>query len=206
MNFIKDIDRKVLIDFMLNIHYAGRLAPVSFSYGIEENGEIVGILTIGKPASSTICASVCGKEYAHKVYELNRLCLKKQMPKNILSKLVSFALRDLKSKEIIIISYADSAMSHYGYIYQATNWIYTGATKERTDPYVEKGKHARHEKCKFNGFRKVRTSKHRYVYFTSNKKKMINLLSYKIEKYPKGENKNYVLGFKLEDKIVRVEK
>ena len=33
-----------------------------------------------------------------------------------------------------MVSYADSGMNHCGYIYQATNWIYTGATKELKGP------------------------------------------------------------------------
>lgn len=82
-------------------------------------------------------------------------------------------------------------MNHCGYIYQATNWIYTGKTKSRTDKYVEGNKHFRHyDNENQKGLRKFRSSKHRYVYFT---KKKYNLL-YPIQPYPKEENKRYILG------------
>ena len=63
-------------------------------------------------------------------------------------------------------------MNHHGYIYQATNWIYTGITKARTDKYVEGGKHSRHYDNKNqNGLRKYRSAKHRYIYFATSKTK-----------------------------------
>jgi hypothetical protein len=36
-------------------------------------------------------------------------------------------------KPTIVVSYADTAMGHIGYIYQASNFLFTGTTKERTD-------------------------------------------------------------------------
>jgi hypothetical protein len=84
-------------------------------------------------------------------------------------------------------------MSHHGYIYQATNWIYTGATKERTDIGFEDGKHSRHyDKNIDYSNRKFRSSKHRYIYFLGNLKKQFKKeLRYEICKYPKGENQYY---------------
>lgn len=35
--------------------------------------------------------------------------------------------------DLILVSYADSAQGHHGYIYQATNWIYTGISAKRTE-------------------------------------------------------------------------
>ena len=67
---------------------------------------------------------------------------------------------------MILISYADTKMNHTGYIYQATNWIYTGKTKERTDIGFEDGKHSRHYNKGIDYTnRKFRSSKHRYIYF-----------------------------------------
>ena len=89
-------------------------------------------------------------------------------------------------------------MKHQGSIYQACNFLFTGTTKERTDKYTEGNKHSRHYKNENNHLRKVRTAKHRYIYFASDKRhKRIhkNALKYKIIKeYPKGDKINYVLG------------
>lgn len=191
-------------DFILKKHYAQRMPSISFAYGMFINNKLEGVLTIGKPASNSLCIGVMGKEYKDKVYELNRLVINEGFPKNTLSQFVGKVLRDLKTKDLILISYADEGMKHKGYIYQATNWIYTGMTKPRTDKYTPNGKHSRHYTDEFNHLRKYRTPKHRYVYFTDRKKakKYISLLKYPILKYPKGENGKYELGTRQKTKIL----
>ena len=90
---------------------------------------------------------------------------------------------------LILVSYADTKMNHNGYIYQATNWIYTGKTKERTDIGTGNN-HSRHydKNLDYSVNRKFRSSKHRYIYLIGNKKKWLKELKYKIEAYPKGVN------------------
>ena len=122
--------------------------------------------------------------------------------------LVGHSLKELKKLNLIIVSYADRGMNHNGYIYQATNFIYTGHTKQRTDKYAGKGKHSRHYKGHESlKFRKVRTSKHRYIYFACNKryKKIFNkALNYPVKPYPKEINKNYILGEKQNDILIKI--
>lgn len=161
---------KGLLDYLLTKHYAQRRPSISFAFALLKDNIPVGYLTIGKPASHSLCIGVCGKEFSSQVYELNRLITDDGLPPNTLSWFVSQVLRHLKNEELIIVSYADSGMNHHGYIYQATNFIYTGATKSRTDKYTPSGKHSRHYDDKHIHLRKVRTSKHRYVYFTKDKK------------------------------------
>ena len=189
------ISYKEAIDFLLPRHYAGRKPNIKYAFGYFEGEELKCVCTFGKPASHSLCIGVCGKEYSDKVYELNRLCVDGTISIQ-LSKFVAWCLRELKKEDLIIVSYADTQMNHNGYIYQATNWIYTGMTKARTDKYVEGGKHSRHyDNDKQNGLRKYRSAKHRYVYFaTKNKKKYLKALNYEIHPYPKGENERYVLG------------
>lgn len=202
---VKRITYEDTKDFILNLHYAQRMPQVTYPYGLFHGESLVGVLTIGKPASHSLCIGVCGKEYAHKVYELNRLITIDGLPRNVLSWFVGYVLRDLKEESLIIVSYADTGAGHNGYIYQATNFLYTGATKQRTDKYTPKNKHSRHYNDEHNHLRKVRTSKHRYVYFTNDKKKYRKLLNYPIEDYPKEENRNYVLGTRLRTKILNKE-
>lgn len=182
---------------ILELHYAKRKPSISWAYGYYEGTELVGVLTIGKPASNTLCDGVAGKENSKRVYELNRLVFSKHIT-NGASKLIAYALKDLKKNNLIIVSYSDSGMNHYGYVYQATNWMYTGRTKERTDKYVPFGKHSRHYDGENNHLRVVRTSKHRYIYVTANKKekkRLTNDIKYPIIKeYPKGELVHYELG------------
>lgn len=194
---VKSIDSYLCKDWLLNKHYAKRLCSISYSFGLFNNNILVGILTIGKPASNQLCIGVCGIENSKYVYELNRLCINEDIEKNVLSYFLSKSLKMIK-ENMILISYADTKMNHTGYIYQATNWIYTGKTKERTDIGFEDGKHSRHYNKDIDYTnRKFRSSKHRYIYFIGKlKKKFKKELKYKIESYPKGDNKRYDSSYK----------
>lgn len=196
---VKSINSDQTYDWLLHKHYAKRIPSISFAFGLYELEILKGVLTIGKPASPSLCDGICGKEYSKYVYELNRLCVEDNLEKNTLSYFVSNSLKLIK-ENLILVSYADSLWNHNGYIYQATNWIYTGATKERTDIGLEDGTHSRHyDKNIDYSIRKFRSSKHRYVYFIGNlKTEFKKNLKYKIESYPKGENKKYDSSYKPE--------
>ena len=202
-----EIDSKTAIEFLLPRHYSGRKPQISVAFAIKIENEIKAVVTFGKPASPSLCVGVCGKENSKYVYELNRLCRTDDYKRG-LSFLVAKSLRTLKSRNMIIVSYADTGMNHNGYVYQACNFIYTGKTKSRTDKYTEGNRHPRHYNNQDqNGLRKVRTSKHRYIYFCTNSKviknQWIKNLKYSIEKYPKGQNKNYTLGDFQKPEIVK---
>jgi hypothetical protein len=194
---VKSIISEQTYDWLLHKHYAKRIPSISYAFGLYQSEILKGVLTIGKPASPSLCDGVCGKEFSQYVYELNRLCVDDNLEKNVLSYFVSQALKLIKD-DLIIVSYADTMMSHNGYIYQATNWIYTGATKERTDIGFEDGTHSRHyDKNIDYSIRKFRSSKHRYIYFVGKlKRTFVKNLKYSIEEYPKGENKKYDSSYK----------
>ena len=176
--------------WLLNRHYAKRLPSISYAFGLFDEGELVGVCTYGSPASPSLCVGVCGEEHRDKVVELNRLVIDSVKP-NGASILVGRSLQ-LLPKPSIVVSYADTAQGHIGYIYQANNFYYTGATAERTDMGGEEGKHSRHSKDP--SIRVFRSSKHRYIIFTGTKKQKKFLkkkLNYSIEPYPKGESKKY---------------
>jgi hypothetical protein len=212
---VKSIAKHLCKEWLLHKHYAKRIPSISYAFGLF-NTDLVGICTLGSPPSSSLCVGVCGKHNSHKVLELNRLCVNDNLEKNVLSYFVGRCLKLLKN-ELIIVSYADTSMSHNGYIYQATNWIYTGLSAKRTDWKI-KGKEHLHgitiadefrgkknrvelirKKYGKNFYLKNRPLKHRYIYFTGNKKQVIKLkkeLKYKIQPYPKGQNKRYDSSYK----------
>ena len=186
---IKSIDYQDCKEWFLKKHYAKRIPSISYCFGLYNGIELVGVCSIGKPASPSLCDGVCGKSESQYVYELNRLIVKDNLPKNTLSWFVAKVIGNLP--DMILVSYADTQQGHHGYIYQATNFLYTGATKERTDIGSEDGTHSRHYK---NGEteRKFRSSKHRYIYFIGKKNKQWRKqLNYAIEIYPKGVNQRY---------------
>lgn len=111
---------------------------------------------------------------------------------NYASVLVGRSLRMLPHG-LFVVSYADTGWGHIGYVYQATNWLFTGTTKARTDMYSESG-HSRHN-CGDSGRRQFRSAKHRYVYLTGTnkqRKKMRQQLRYPVlPQYPKGDTLHY---------------
>tara|TARA_Y100001938_G_C7883365_1_gene326142 strand:- start:52 stop:630 length:579 start_codon:yes stop_codon:yes gene_type:complete len=182
---IKKINYEDTKPFILNIHYAKRMPSISFAYGLFFNKELVGMVSYGSPVSPSLCRGIAGKKNKKLVLELNRLVLKYNK-KNEASMLVGKSLK-LLPKPKIIVSYADTQQGHQGYVYQASNFLFTGTTKARTDIAGKNGKHSRHhlgDKTK----RVYRSAKHRYVFIIGNKKdkkQLTKQLKYPIFNYPK---------------------
>jgi len=183
--------------FILNIHYAKRMPSISYAYGLFLNNEIVGMVSYGYPPSTALKIGIAGKQFEKNVIELNRLVLKNNK-KNEASFLVGNSFK-LLPKNTIIVSYADISQKHVGYIYQATNFIYTGLSAKRTEwQMIGVNKHSftvcetysLHErKTNKDKFKLIdRPRKHRYLYLIGNKKfkkDVIKNLKYPILKYPK---------------------
>jgi hypothetical protein len=202
------IKKEETYEWLLYKHYLKRLAPISYAYGLYDESTLMGICTFGVPASASLCMGICGVDYADIVLELNRLCVD-TVPPNSLSFFVGRCLKRLPTPSIIV-SYADTNQHHIGYIYQATNWLYTGLSAKRTDCKIigdeDTTKHSRHLFDKYGGINAIkeqypdkvhwvdRPQKHRYIYFLGSKKQkkeMRRKLKYQIEPYPKGDNQKY---------------
>jgi len=115
--------------FLLPRHYSGRRPVISLAFGWFIDGELKAVCSFGKPASPSLCKGIMNGEFVSNVYELNRLCRVESLNEQ-LSQFVSACLRRISINNWIVVSYADSGMNHNGYIYQACNFIYTGATKK----------------------------------------------------------------------------
>ncbi len=201
---VKSIKSEQTYEWLLYKHYAKRIPSISYSFGLFDNNTLQGVLTIGKPASNALCIGVCGKHNSKYVYELNRLCVNDNLKKNVLSYFLSQCLKMLNN--IILVSYADTSQNHNGYIYQATNWIYTGLSAKRTERYDinNPNKHSKsitdNKKNKYQDLAiRERPQKHRYIFFIGSKKqnkKWLKELNYKPQSYPKGENKHYDTSYK----------
>jgi hypothetical protein len=211
---IKSIDNGQTTEWLKYKHYAKRIPPIEFAFGLFNNENIMeGIITFSTPVSSNL-RGIFKNEF--KLIELNRLVINEGLEKNCLSFFVSQSLK-LLPKPLVIISYADTSQNHHGYIYQATNFIYTGLSAKRTDWKIKglehlhgatiadmsRGKENRaewmREKYGDDFYLEDRPRKHRYFMFLGNKKeikRMKEILPYKIEQYPKGENKRYDSSYK----------
>jgi hypothetical protein len=201
--------------WLLEKHYAKRMCPISFAFGLYVDEHLVGIVTYGVPASSSLRMGICGEIHKEHVIELNRLCCDNE--KNYASVLVGRSLQMLP-KPMIVVSYADTEQGHVGYVYQATNFIYTGLSEKRTDLKLKGQEHLHgatiadmsrgqenraewmREKFGDDFYLKDRSRKHRYIFFVGNKfqkKELKASLKYSIENYPKGDSRRYDAGDKV---------
>jgi hypothetical protein len=213
---VSAINAKETKPWLLQRHYARRMCPISFAFGAWSGSALVGVVTYGVPVSSSLRTGVCGKEWAHKVIELNRLCC--ENTKNIASILVGRSLRMLP-KPLIVVSYADTEQGHVGYVYQATNFLYTGLSAKRTDWKIKGREHLHgatvadesrgqpnraqwmREKYGDDFYLQERPRKHRYIFACGSKserKQILKALQYKVEPYPKGQSQRYEISNNIE--------
>lgn len=154
-----------------NAHYLKRIPPITHGVVGWVAGRCVAVVTFGTPASRHLQISAC-KERPDAVLELNRLWVCDSMPRNSESWFISRALALLPP--YVIVSYADTAAGHSGYVYRAANFNYAGLTDmDRKTPrfdYVCAGKHSR-DAFRTGFTEKVRRKpKHRYWTVTGNRK------------------------------------
>ena len=186
---VKPVARSDCLDMILNIHYAGRVPSISYAYGLFRGIGMVGCITYGSPASPSLCKGVCGEGYRKSVIELNRLVLLDN-ERNEASHLIGTSLKLLGGeRDYIVVSYSDSAQKHAGIVYQATNFLFTGTSKSRTDMAAKDGKHSRHHSGDRSN-RVYRSAKHRYITFVGNRRFRVKArkdLNYPVLPYPKGQ-------------------
>lgn len=230
------INPKETHEWLIYKHYARRVPQISEAFGLfNKLGILLGVVTYGSPCRSLNNGyGVFDGKIEIKTYELNRLCVDDKLPKNCLSYFVSKSLDMLVKKTqitiidertekdkikiqtipVCVVSYADSNNNHHGYIYQATNWIYTGETeplKVFFDTNTNKSVHARTIVSRYGSSsedslpKNIEISmeeggKFRYFKFLGDKKQvkeMMKNLSYEIEPYPKGKNDRYDSSHKI---------
>lgn len=217
---VQSINVSTVKEWFLKKHYAKRMPNVTYCFALlDENNLTVGVCTFGFPMASQLQAAVNGK---FKVMELNRLVTNDDLPKNSTSYFVAECLNKIPAP-MTFVSYADSEQGHHGYIYQATNWIYTGMGAGGWGWAVKGLEHMHHtsiedsvgryenrntdksleellkEKYGNKLYKKKESPKHRYFMFKGNKveKKIFwQNFKYKQQPYPKGQNNRYDAEYK----------
>lgn len=216
---VKSIDNFQCKDWLLNKHYAKRIPSISYAMGLFNHDNLLqGIVTYGRPMAHPLIKNAFQGEYQETFLELNRLVINEELEKNVLSFLVAQSLNMLPKPQVVV-SYADTSQNHHGYIYQATNWYYSGLSEKFQD-YMVKGYEHLHGasimdmvgrsdgddghinkvellRKKFgaeNVYMLDRPQKHRYFYFLGDKNEVKNMkakIKYSSQPYPKGDNKRY---------------
>jgi hypothetical protein len=218
---VKPINTYLCKEWLLKKHYLKRLTSITYAFGLFKEQTLFGIITFGNAVPNYMKISICGKSYMNLVYELNRLIIDEPHEKNIGSWFISKVF-ELLPKPLIIVSYSDIENGHNGYIYQASNFIYTGLSHTQKD-WKLKGMEHIHSRTLMDEFafekdriKKLkekygdqlyqveRIPKHRYVYFLGSKTQIRDFhknAKFKIVKYPKGDNKRYDASYKTTNQI-----
>jgi len=195
-------------DICKNKHYLHRVPSIVAHYGLYKDELLLGVITFGVPPSPYLM-KICGEEYKGAVLELNRLWCYDISPRNSESFLISQGIKLLKRDKPnikILVSFADAREDHLGYIYQASNWFFTGWSIPGGGSIVINGKefHPKNLNNKYNTsdlnklkvilnteniHYRPRSKKCRYVFFIGSKKEkklLKTLCKYPIQDtYPK---------------------
>lgn len=199
-------------EWFLKKHYAHRIPNSLYTFGLYKGSLLQGVLSFGMNANYSLNTIIDG----YRLIELNRLVINENLEKNTLSFFVSQSL-SLLPLPLVIISYADSEQGHHGYIYQATNWIYTGQSEGKRC-YFKNGKEYHRKTVQdVYGIKNLKIAKelgweyytgkpkYRYFYFLGTKrekKDMLKKLPYKILPYPKGDNTRYDASYEVKTQLV----
>jgi len=202
---VERIPNKEARPWILRKHYAHRMPCVQFAFGLFDGRECVGVVTYGPPPTPAIKQAIFGGKWQERIYELNRLCVGTEA-RNAASRLVGGSLRVLPCPGCVV-SYADGAQGHVGYIYQATNFLFTGTAQAHDCEFLIHGKSVHGRTLTARGITdhiawakrnniqmRYPEPKNRYVYFIGNKndrREMRAALRYPVLPYPKGETKRY---------------
>jgi hypothetical protein len=195
-------------EFVIKKHYSRRASIYWAGFALIENGMIQGVCVFGQPSPPIQKHAFAERDF--RLYELSRLVVQTQT-KNAASFLVGGALNQITPKPCAIVSYADMEQGHCGIVYQATNWLYTGATKSHDKAYLVDGVRTHPMTlrdrgitdptrwAKENGVEMVHPAeKHRYFYLVGSKQQkrcMLQRLQYPvISTYPKSAKTMYDTG------------
>jgi hypothetical protein len=197
--------------FVVNKHYSRRASIFWAGFGLVMDGKIEGVVVYGQP--SPPIQKHAFKDRDFKLYELSRLVIQTDK-RNAASFLVGNSLKQLE-KPCAVISYADTAHGHAGIVYQATNWIYTGATKSHDHTYLINGERVHPMTLRDKGISDPKRwakenfvttippqEKHRYFYFVGcpkEQKRMLKKMVYPVVScYPKLPKQKYDAGPRIE--------
>jgi len=192
---VRGVKNRETHQWLLKRHYAKRIPSISHAFGLYNDMSLIGVVTYGMPPNYVEMKAW----EPYQIIELNRLVVEDCSPKNSASVLVGRSIKMLPSP-CVVISYADFRMGHVGYIYQATNWVYTGVGGEGHPIYIMKDgseRHPHHEKDLDMGLVdhvEKTMGKHRYYFFHGNKKEKADMedkLRFPSLPYPKGDTSRY---------------
>jgi hypothetical protein len=180
----------------MNFHYAKAVPNVGLAFAVfNDKNEWCGVICYGVGATNNISSPY--NMVQGQVIELLRMALNGKQEST--TKALSISLRLVKRfapNVKLIVSYADSEQNHFGTIYQATNWFYTGYSTDTNLIVNGKREHRRTlgsrfgtcsaEKIREKGYTvEVLKTKPKWKYIYPLDKSSINICKQLAKPYPK---------------------
>ena len=139
---VKEISKELALDMVQKYHYSNTLPKLNKHFiGFYLNDQLVGVVTLGwgtRPLHTIkkIFPSLETKDY----YEIGRMCMTEEMPRNSESQMISKLIKWIKKNEPnikVLFTWADGVMGKAGYVYQSCSFLYGGYSL--TDIYLKDG-------------------------------------------------------------------
>ena len=216
---VEEITKNEAEGFIRKYHYRKIMPRLNkMFYGGFTDGQLVAVMTLGwgtQPDKTIkkLFPSLSTKDY----YEIGRLCLIDELPRNSESNFISRVMKRVKNDTDVkvIFSWSDGIMGKPGFVYQCSNFWY--ADKIKTDIYITQegylihprsakklleinAKYVKKDKLfwltqdfmDLNDITRLKGFQFRYIYFVcSNKerKRLVSECNIKLNKeYPKMED------------------
>lgn len=197
------VSQRDMEEFAARYHYTGWHGNTPWRWGLWHGVILYGVVSYNLPTMS-VCESIFGKEHWSHVWHMSRLALAEIAPHNSESRLIGQSLRAIEREYPhvwAVLSYAAQDQGHIGYVYQATNALYTGTGGDvryyvdtdgnRRSTYID-GHGISAQEAAARGWEVHKSlPKHRYIYILGNKherrarRELLRLDEYP---YPKPDN------------------
>lgn len=206
------IGLKAAREFYRKYHYAKGCSNNAMSYGVYHSvtNDLLACISFQVPCSENVRASILGEAYKSNVAELGRLAIKRGV--HIAASMfvpiaINAYVKEREARGMIpvyaLVSYADSEQEHYGGVYQAMSWIYTGSAPTSKAFYRDATGRIRHPRQNTRNISKAEAKakgwtvivkagiKYRYIKMISGSKRFRRRLlkgsRYQALPYPKPE-------------------
>ncbi len=136
---LQTIPRRLAAACYRKWHYLGETDFIStYNFGIFVGSELFGCISLGSPNAKELDGHYT--RYTQEGWwEIKRLALSDELPKNSESRAIAIAIRLLRRTVPVkgIVTYADDGVGHKGTIYKASGFTYKGLTAAKNDYWVD---------------------------------------------------------------------
>ncbi len=125
---LRAIDLKSAAEVILKYEWLGNMGGAEYAYGLYFGEYLAGVACFGKTAGTAV-NQLCGKEHENKVITLVRgACVHWAHPHSA-SFMINRACRAMTEHgKYVFVAYSDTDAGEIGTVYQASNWLFGGAT------------------------------------------------------------------------------